>query len=266
MTATTVDPRTVRSALQLAARAPSVHNTQPWRWRIGDRSIELLADEARRLRATDQDGRDLMLSCGAALHHLRVTLAAAGVDTTVHRLPDPARPDLLATIELHPGSGRHSGSNLSRPPDPGAPHGPQAVRRGAVPDRVIAQFVQQAGAQGATLRVVSDGMALHTLYAAIRAAAAEHDEDAVVEAELIAWTGCTAATPASPRPTSRRPAKARRGPPERRFADAELIERGAVTPDSATLLVIGTSSDDRLSSCARARRRARCSCRPRWRG
>ena len=29
MTATTVDPRTVRSALWLAARAPSVHNTQP---------------------------------------------------------------------------------------------------------------------------------------------------------------------------------------------------------------------------------------------
>ena len=41
MSATTVDPRTVRSALELAARAPSVHNTQPWRWRIGDSSVEL---------------------------------------------------------------------------------------------------------------------------------------------------------------------------------------------------------------------------------
>ena len=47
MSATTVDPRTVRSALELAARAPSVHNTQPWRWRIGDSSVELLADEGR---------------------------------------------------------------------------------------------------------------------------------------------------------------------------------------------------------------------------
>ena len=55
MTATTVDPRTVRSALQLAARAPSVHNTQPWKWRVGEGSVELLADETRRLRATDQD-------------------------------------------------------------------------------------------------------------------------------------------------------------------------------------------------------------------
>ena len=78
MTTTTVDPRTVRSALQLAARAPSVHNTQPWKWRVGDSSVELLADEARRLRATDQDGRDLMLSCGAALHHLRVATSEAG--------------------------------------------------------------------------------------------------------------------------------------------------------------------------------------------
>ncbi len=56
MTATIVHPRTVRSALQLAARAPSVHNTQPWRWRIGDRSIELLADQARRCARRTRTG------------------------------------------------------------------------------------------------------------------------------------------------------------------------------------------------------------------
>jgi hypothetical protein len=248
MTATTVDPRTVRSALQLAARAPSVHNTQPWRWRVGEGSVELLADEARRLRATDQDGRDLMLSCGAALHHLRVALAAAGVDTTVHRLPDATRPDLLATIELHPGSGRHSGVD---PEQAAAIPGRRTDRRRfdgwAVPEGVTAQFVQHAGAQGAILRVVTDGMALHTLYAAIRAAAAEHDEDAVVEAELIAWTGLHGTDAGIPAANIPVPGKRSAGPPERRFADAELTERGAVAPDSATLLVIGTSSDDRLS-------------------
>jgi nitroreductase len=251
MAATTVDPRTVRSALQLAARAPSVHNTQPWKWRIGDGFVELLADEARRLRATDQDGRDLMLSCGAALHHLRVALAAAGVDTTVHRLPDPGRPELLATIDLHPGSGRNSYNSGVDPEQAAAIPVRRTDRRRfdgwAVPDRVIAQFVQQAGAQGAILRVVSDGMALHTLYAAIRAAAAEHDEDAVVEAELIAWTGLHGGDAGVPAVNIPVPGKRSAGPPERRFAAAELVERGAVTPDSATLLVIGTSSDDRLS-------------------
>jgi hypothetical protein len=210
--------------------------------------VELLADEARRLRATDQDGRDLMLSCGAALHHLRVALAAAGVDTTVHRLPDPARPDLLATIDLHPGSGRHSGVD---PEQAAAIPVRRTDRRRfdgwAVPEGVTTQFVQHAGAQGAILRVVTDGMALHTLYAAIRAAAAEHAEDAVVEAELIAWTGLHGTDAGIPAANIPVPGKRSEGPPERRFADAELTERGAVAPDSATLLVIGTSSDDRLS-------------------
>ena len=30
------DAETIRSALMLAVRAPSVHNTQPWMWRVGD--------------------------------------------------------------------------------------------------------------------------------------------------------------------------------------------------------------------------------------
>jgi nitroreductase len=248
MTATTVDPRTVRSALELAARAPSVHNTQPWRWRIGDGSIALLADEGRRLRATDQDGRDLMLSCGAALHHLRVALAASRIDTTVHRLPDASAPELLAAVDLRPGGGYSSGVD---PQQAAAITMRRTDRRRfdgwAVPDGVVAQFVQHAGTQGAILRVVTDEMALHTLYAAIRAAAAEHDEDAVVEAELIAWTGLHGGDAGVPAANVPVPGRRSGGPPERRFAGAELTEHGAVTPDSATLLVIGTSSDDRLS-------------------
>ena len=248
MTATTVDPRTVRSALELAARAPSVHNTQPWRWRIADDSVELLADEGRRLRATDQDGRDLVISCGAALHHLRVALAAAGVGTAVHRLPDPARPELLARVDLRPGGGGGCGVD---PAQAAAITLRRTDRRRfdgwAVPGAVITQFERHAGAQGAVLRVVTDEMALHTLYAAIRAAAAEHDEDAVVEAELIAWTGLHGGDAGVPAANVPVPGRRSGGPPERRFARAELTERGAVTPDSATLLVIGTSSDDRLS-------------------
>ena len=144
------------------------------------------------------------MSCGAALHHLRVALAAAGVDTTVRRLPDPARPELLATIDLHPGGGRSSGVD---PQHAAAITMRRTDRRRfdgwAVPDGVITQFEQHAGSQGAILRVVTDEMALHTLYAAIRAAAAEHDEDAVVEAELSRGPGCTAATREFPPPTSR---------------------------------------------------------------
>jgi hypothetical protein len=90
--------------LELAARAsvhaPSVFNTQPWTWRITDHTMELFADPDRRLDSTDRDGRLLMLSCGAALHHARIALAADCWSATVERLPDEDRPELLARIRL----------------------------------------------------------------------------------------------------------------------------------------------------------------------
>jgi hypothetical protein len=92
----TVDNGTVQAALELAGRAPSVHNTQPWRWQLGDAAVHLYADTERWLPATDPDGRDLLVSCGAWLHHLRMALAASDIGVTVDRLPDPDDPDLLA--------------------------------------------------------------------------------------------------------------------------------------------------------------------------
>lgn len=79
-------------------RAPSVHNSQPWQWRISDDVVELYADPDRHLVGTDPDRRDLVISCGAALHHLRVALADVGVATTTHRLPDPEDSTLLAVV------------------------------------------------------------------------------------------------------------------------------------------------------------------------
>jgi nitroreductase len=89
-------------AAHAAQHAPSVFNTQPWSWRIDGASMELTADPERRVDSIDGEGRLLLLSCGAALHHARVALAAAGWTATVERLPDPGRPHLLATITLGP--------------------------------------------------------------------------------------------------------------------------------------------------------------------
>lgn len=94
-------------AARQALRAPSVLNTQPWRWRVGTEELELHADRERQLRTVDPAGRLLMLSCGAALHHVRCAIAAAGYGAWVRRLPDPGRPDLLARVRLtgpHPPS------------------------------------------------------------------------------------------------------------------------------------------------------------------
>src|SRR2546423_10352783 len=93
---------TVRGPIALATRAPSVHNTQPWRWLLGDSTIHLTADVSRQLPATDPDGRDLLISCGAALHHLHIALAALGWAGELHRIPNPADPTHLAAVEPHP--------------------------------------------------------------------------------------------------------------------------------------------------------------------
>ena len=92
----------VARAVEQATRAPSVHNTQPWRWRIGPHSVDLHADWDRHLPATDPDRRDLVLSCGVALHHLRVALAATGLHTEIDRFPDPEDRGHLATVEFQP--------------------------------------------------------------------------------------------------------------------------------------------------------------------
>lgn len=88
----------VERAVYYAVRAPSIHNTQPWRWLYRHGVLELYADRTRQLPALDPDGRSVVLSCGGALELARLGFAAAGWRTAVDRLPDPGQPDLLARI------------------------------------------------------------------------------------------------------------------------------------------------------------------------
>ncbi len=72
--------------LATAARAPSVHNTQPWRFRVGQYEIELFADQRRKLRV-DPAGREMLISCGAALFGLRLAVRSLGYLPVVELLP-----------------------------------------------------------------------------------------------------------------------------------------------------------------------------------
>jgi nitroreductase len=88
------------SAAEAAGAAPSIHNTQPWHWRVHDGVADLFADPRRQLVASDPDRRLLILSCGMALHHACIALAAEGMAVDVDRIPDPGNVDHLATVSI----------------------------------------------------------------------------------------------------------------------------------------------------------------------
>jgi len=88
----------VEGVLTTAGKAPSLHNSQPWRFRLGPDAIELHADPDRRLPVADPEDRELRLGCGAALFNLRLALYGHGIRPLVTILPDRSRPDLLAVV------------------------------------------------------------------------------------------------------------------------------------------------------------------------
>jgi nitroreductase len=107
--ATGAVPPTVPALTEALARAaaaaryaPSIHNTQPWRWRVGDAGLDLYLEPRRGLDATDPDRRLAILSCGAALHHARTALAGAGWRVEVVELPDPLRLAHLSILDTQP--------------------------------------------------------------------------------------------------------------------------------------------------------------------
>ena len=104
MTTSTPELAVIRDAVELACRAPSVHNSQPWRWVTDGPRLHLFADTGRLISAADPQGREITLSCGAALDHFVVAMAAAGWDTAVTRFPDSDKPSHLASVTFSPAS------------------------------------------------------------------------------------------------------------------------------------------------------------------
>lgn len=183
-------------AAATAGRAPSVHNTQPWRWRVQPDALELRVVRDRQLTATDPEGRLLVLSCGAALHHARVALAAEGWQAVVERIPDPdavertpdpADPDLLARL-----------TGLTRVgTDPEAMHLVQCMRirhtdrrpvgDEPITDSALTEITEAATAEGVRLQQLDRDQVLQLATAASQADTVE-SEDPRLRAELAYWT------------------------------------------------------------------------------
>jgi hypothetical protein len=90
----------LRYLLNYAVLAPSGHNTQPWLFRIIDDSVELYADRTRALPVVDPEDRELVMSCGAGLFHLRIALRHFGYEAPVQKFPDAGKLDLLARVSF----------------------------------------------------------------------------------------------------------------------------------------------------------------------
>lgn len=238
------DHETLRSALALAIRAPSVHNSQPWRWRIAPDTLQLWADPEHHLPHTDPDRRDLMLSCGAALHHCIVALAALGWQARVHRFPTPTEPLHLATLEV----------TAHRPAEADVSLAAAIPRRRTdrrlfsswpVPYGDIALMGARAARSGVRLLRVED---LAELRDVVNQAAYRHQVDDAYVRELTTWSGrhaSLAGVPARSVPVPDPDAPV----PGRLFAGPALAQPSGTDPaaDNAVVLALGTRDDDQLA-------------------
>ena len=238
------DVETIRSALMLAVRAPSVHNSQPWQWRVGERSLHLYANPDLRLPHTDPDARDWMLSCGATLNHCQVGLSALGWQSKVHRFPNPADPNHLAAMEVH----RYPATEVDVSLAAAIPRRRTDRRHYSswqVPPREIALMGARAARAGVMLRRVD---ALTNLKRLIAEAAWRHGADYDYLRELSTWSGRYASTAGVPARSIPEP-DPNAALPARSFAGAALAQTpdGAAADESAAVVALGTVADDKAS-------------------
>jgi nitroreductase len=180
----------IAELLDAAAAAPSMHNTQPWRFRVrrASHTIELRADPERTLPYGDPSGRAVHIACGAALFNLRLAAAVAGRQPVVQLLPDPGQPLLLATVRL---AGPHQAMPAER--DLHASITRRHTNRGPfsgrlVPSGVRAELAEAARLEGAILHVLDHNetvRVLHLVHDAERVQLA----DPAYRAELARWAG-----------------------------------------------------------------------------
>ncbi|GIH19202.1 Acg family FMN-binding oxidoreductase [Rugosimonospora africana] len=176
------------AAVATAIRAPSMHNTQPWRFRIHGDTLEILADPRRQLRVADPSGWAVRLACGAALFNARLAFAVAGRPAQVLLRPQAGQPDLLARltpgrprpatpreVALHAAIDRRHSNRRPFRPEP-------------VPASSRAELVRAARDEGAWLELLIGHTPLSVVSEVIRAADATLNRDAGYRAELAAWS------------------------------------------------------------------------------
>jgi hypothetical protein len=174
-------------AASRAALAPSVHNTQPWHFVVTSDCLEIRSEPLRQLTVLDPRGRQLMISCGCALFHARVAIAAAGYESIVERRPDPTTPGLVARIWVGQAHDWLPIAVLD-----GAIDARRTNRRafigGPVPVGVIHDLVAAARAEGGHLLPIVEPQQRNATAELSRLADRIQGADSAYLAELERWT------------------------------------------------------------------------------
>lgn len=180
--------RLVDELLAAATAAPSMHNTQPWRFKVSQDAIELRADPERMLPVADPTGRAVYIACGAALLNLRLAAAVAGREPVVQLLPDPGQPLLLATVRLAGPRGarpdeRELQAAIARRHTNRGPFSGRPVPAGA-----LAELSEAARVEGGILHILDRDETARVLHL-VRDAERDWLADPAYRAELARWAG-----------------------------------------------------------------------------
>ncbi|NUS42695.1 MAG: NAD(P)H nitroreductase [Mycobacteriaceae bacterium] len=237
----------VETALDIACRAPSLHNSQPWKWvaHLGsteNHSVDLFFDGDRMLPFTDQFGRQMIISCGAALHHAQVSFAALGFPMRVERFPDPQHPSHLARLTLDSVDAADIDIDLAA-----------AISRRST-DRLPFDDPADWNGHRAAFEVAAAayGVAVHEIPAERRAmlaqasaqSAAERSYDDMYQAELSWWTGHSTEPEGVPRESLPSLAERSRVSLSRAFPTTERApRRPEIRADHSRVLALTTPRD-----------------------
>jgi nitroreductase len=176
----------IEGLLATAARAPSILNTQPWLFKVSTYTIELYADRSRRLRS-DLTAREMVISCGAALFGLRLAIRGLGYQPVVSLLPEPERPEVLATVRLGEQAPLTAEERIMIGALPHRHTHRGAYAPGPLPQGLLIGLQHDAVAEHAALALVERPADYTQLAAIVARAARSLSADARSRADVARW-------------------------------------------------------------------------------
>jgi nitroreductase len=175
------------SCVRAAIAAPSLHNSQPWRFRIRDGEIDVYADRSRQLEVIDPSGRELLISVGAAVFNLRVAMLRHGWTPVGRAWPDPDEPDLVARIRAGPVAARDPAAEALAAAIPRRHTNRRPFDRVVVPAAILDELTEAAAREGAVLSV-ADQVGRTAILSLVRTAEQRLRSQGRYRAELTYWT------------------------------------------------------------------------------